>query len=95
MDDALLVGVLAGAGMYGVWLAGSMKPQPSMMIRTTIVTFMIDDERVDERRLLHAADEEQREHEDDAERREVDDAVRDPVAVRRLWNGEWQQANGM
>src|SRR3954468_6438632 len=28
-------------GMYGVWLAGSMKPQPSTMIRITIATLVI------------------------------------------------------
>ena len=61
--------------MNGVWFAGSMKPQPSVMTISTIDDLEDDDQAVDERGLLRAADQQEREQEEDADRRHVHDSV--------------------
>ena len=52
-----------GGGMYGVWFAGLMKPQPNAMNRMTIATLVMTMMPLTTRRLLDAADQQQRQHE--------------------------------
>src|SRR5579859_1216631 len=82
-----------GAGMYGLWFAAFMKPQPSTMMRTTIVTF------VTTMSVLTNADSRMPRMSRSVSRSRMPTAGRlmmpcVPVAAS-VWKGEWQSAYGM